>query len=168
MNTPSILKWGNTAHITKMSIEGIVAVASLAAAITTILIATNIIAAPASLALVSAITNPAGIAVLFIAATYFAAQAYCSWKQMHKNEEMKQAETAKTGAEEAESFKNTIEATIKGLATKADLEKKADKTDVNTKLAEKLSVDKFNTQLARSLSKDSRIAELIQGINKGK
>ncbi|MDR2831937.1 MAG: hypothetical protein LBV62_03420, partial [Rickettsiales bacterium] len=109
MNTPSILKWGNAVHITKMSIEGIVAVASLAAAITTMLIATNVIAGPASLALVSAITNPAGIAVLFIAATYFAAQAYCSWKQMHKNAEMKQAETAKnanSGLRKEESIGN--------------------------------------------------------------
>ncbi|MDG7055308.1 MAG: hypothetical protein LJD31_02005 [Wolbachia endosymbiont of Menacanthus eurysternus] len=42
MNT-SIWKWRNTAHITKMGIEGTVALASLAAAITTVLIATNIV-----------------------------------------------------------------------------------------------------------------------------
>ncbi|MDX5526823.1 MAG: hypothetical protein O7167_02950 [Wolbachia endosymbiont of Andrena nigroaenea] len=81
----SILKWENTAHITKMSIEGLVALASLAGAITTILIATKVIAGPASLALVA---SPAGIAVLFIAAVYFAAAAYASYQQMQKNEEI--------------------------------------------------------------------------------
>uniref|UniRef100_A0A1A9VKB7 Uncharacterized protein n=1 Tax=Glossina austeni TaxID=7395 RepID=A0A1A9VKB7_GLOAU len=63
-----------------MSIEGLVAVASLAGAITAILIATKVIAGPASLALVA---SPAGIAVLFIAAVYFAAAAYCSYQQMN-------------------------------------------------------------------------------------
>ncbi|WP_353273097.1 hypothetical protein [Wolbachia endosymbiont (group A) of Portevinia maculata] len=81
----SILKWENTAHITKMSIEGLVALASLAGAITAILIATKVIAEPASLALVA---SPAGIAVLFIAAVYFAAAAYASYQQMQKNEEI--------------------------------------------------------------------------------
>lgn len=81
----SILKWENTAHITKMSIEGLVALASLAGAITAILIATKVIAGPASLALVA---SPAGIAVLFIAAVYFAAAAYASYQQMQKNEEI--------------------------------------------------------------------------------
>ncbi|WP_353285090.1 hypothetical protein [Wolbachia endosymbiont (group A) of Beris morrisii] len=81
----SIWKWGNTAHITKMSIEGTVALASLAAAIATILIATKVIAGPASLALIA---SPAGIAVLFIAAIYFAAAAYASCQQMQKNEEI--------------------------------------------------------------------------------
>lgn len=81
----SILKWENTAHITKMSIEGLVALASLAEAITAILIATKVIAGPASLALVA---SPAGIAVLFIAAVYFAAAAYASYQQMQKNEEI--------------------------------------------------------------------------------
>ncbi|MFP3035448.1 MAG: hypothetical protein ACEY3A_00070 [Wolbachia sp.] len=57
MNT-SIWKWGNTAHITKMGIEGTVALASLAAAITTVLIATNIVAVPESLAFISTIVNP--------------------------------------------------------------------------------------------------------------
>ncbi|WP_338406264.1 MULTISPECIES: hypothetical protein [unclassified Wolbachia] len=76
----NIWKWENTAHITKMGIEGTVALASLAAAITTILIATKVIAGPASLALVA---SPAGIAVLFIAAVYFAAQAYSSYQQMN-------------------------------------------------------------------------------------
>lgn len=76
----SIWKWKNTAHITKMSIEGTVALASLAGAITTILIATKVIAGPASLALVA---SPAGIAVLFIAAVYFAAAAYASYQQMN-------------------------------------------------------------------------------------
>ncbi|WP_353270041.1 hypothetical protein [Wolbachia endosymbiont (group A) of Myopa testacea] len=81
----SILKWENTAHITKMSIEGLVALASLAGAITTILIATKVIAGPASLALVA---SAAGIAVLFIAAVYFASAAYASYQQMQKNEEI--------------------------------------------------------------------------------
>lgn len=76
----SILKWENTAHITKMGIEGTVALASLAGAITAILIATKVIAGPASLALIA---SPAGIAVLFIAAVYFAAAAYVSYQQMY-------------------------------------------------------------------------------------
>lgn len=67
-----------------MSIEGLVAVASLAGAITAILIATKVIAGPASLALVA---SPAGIAVLFIAAAYFAAAAYCSYQQMNATKE---------------------------------------------------------------------------------
>ncbi|NUX01852.1 hypothetical protein GO685_05240 [Wolbachia endosymbiont of Madathamugadia hiepei] len=70
MNT-SIWKWGNTVHITKMGIEGTVALTSLAAAITAVLIATNIVAVPESLALISTIVNPTGIAALFIAAIYF-------------------------------------------------------------------------------------------------
>lgn len=76
----TIWKWENTAHITKMSIEGLVAVASLAGAIIAILIATKVIAGPASLALVA---SPAGIAVLFIAAIYSAAAAYVSYQQMN-------------------------------------------------------------------------------------
>ncbi|MDG7053311.1 MAG: hypothetical protein LKM45_05550, partial [Wolbachia endosymbiont of Alcedoecus sp.] len=54
-----------------MGIEGTVALASLAAAITTVLIATNIVAVPESLAFISTIVNPIGITALFIAATYF-------------------------------------------------------------------------------------------------
>lgn len=82
---PTIWKLKNIAPITKMSIESTVATASLAAAITTLLIATKVIAGPASLALIA---SPAGIAVLFIAAVYFAAAAYASYQQMHKNEEI--------------------------------------------------------------------------------
>ncbi|CAQ54936.1 hypothetical protein C1A_400 [Wolbachia endosymbiont of Culex quinquefasciatus JHB] len=81
----TIWKLKNIAPITKMSIESTVATASLAAAITTLLIATKVIAGPASLALIA---SPAGIAVLFIAAVYFAAAAYASYQQMHKNEEI--------------------------------------------------------------------------------
>lgn len=81
---PTIWKLKNIAPITKMSIEGTVATASLAAAITTVLIATKVIAGPVSLAL---ITSPAGIAVLFIAAVYFAAAAYASYQQMNAVDE---------------------------------------------------------------------------------
>lgn len=81
----TIWKLKNIAPITKMSIESTVATASLAAAITTLLIATKVIAGPASLALIA---SPAGIAVLFIAAVYFAAAAYASYQQVHKNEEI--------------------------------------------------------------------------------
>lgn len=63
-----------------MSIEGLVAFVSLAGAITTIFVATKVIPGPASLALV---TSPAGIAVLFIAAVYFAAAAYVSYQQVN-------------------------------------------------------------------------------------
>lgn len=83
--TASIWKLKTTAPITKMSIESTVATASLAAAITTLLIATKVIAGPASLALIA---SPVGIAVLFIAAVYFAALAISSYQQMHKNEEI--------------------------------------------------------------------------------
>ncbi|WP_353280760.1 hypothetical protein [Wolbachia endosymbiont (group B) of Cyclophora punctaria] len=44
---PTIWKLKNIAPITKMSIESTVAIASLAAAITTLLIATKVIARPA-------------------------------------------------------------------------------------------------------------------------
>lgn len=73
----TIWKLKNIAPITKMSIEGTVATASLAAAITTVLIATKVIAGPASLALIA---SPDGIAVLFIAAVYFAALAISSYQ----------------------------------------------------------------------------------------
>ncbi len=63
--TASIWKLKNTAPITKMSIESTVATASLAL-----------------------IASPVGIAVLFIAAVYFAALAISSYQQMHKNEEI--------------------------------------------------------------------------------
>ncbi|WP_254229325.1 hypothetical protein [Wolbachia pipientis] len=78
--TTNIWKLKNIAPITKMGIEGTVAIASLAAAITAILIATKVIAGPASLALIA---SPAGIAALFIAAVYFAAAAYASYQQMN-------------------------------------------------------------------------------------
>ncbi|GFQ72235.1 uncharacterized protein TNCT_506451 [Trichonephila clavata] len=81
----TIWKWENTVPITKTGIETIVALASLAGAITAILIATKVIAGPASLALIA---SPAGIAVLFVAAMYFAAAAYVSYQQMQKNEEI--------------------------------------------------------------------------------
>ncbi|MGL9717589.1 MAG: hypothetical protein ACR5K9_02670 [Wolbachia sp.] len=77
---PSIWKKENIASITKMGIEGTVAVASLAAAITTILVATSVVAGPAFLA---SIANPVGIIALFVAATYFAAQAYSSYQQIN-------------------------------------------------------------------------------------
>ncbi|MHC3898107.1 UNVERIFIED_CONTAM: hypothetical protein LBW93_04290 [Wolbachia endosymbiont of Nasonia longicornis] len=105
-----------------MSIEGLVATASLAAAITTLLIATKVIAGPASLALVA---SPAGIAVLFIAAIYFAAAAYVSYQQMYKNEEIS---GAKTGAEAA------IEAKTKDLATKTELAEKLNSDDLREKV----------------------------------
>ncbi|WP_264730312.1 hypothetical protein [Wolbachia endosymbiont (group B) of Episyrphus balteatus] len=69
----------------KMGIDCLVAAASLAGAITAILIATKVIAGPASLALIA---SPAGIAALFIAAVYFAAAACASYQQMQKNEEI--------------------------------------------------------------------------------
>jgi hypothetical protein len=110
-----------------MSIEGTVALASLAAAITTVLIATNIVAVPESLAFISTIVNPIGIAVLFIAAIYFATLAYCSYKQMHKNEEIGEAKTSRGAGE--------FEAKIADLATKTELSTKADKTEVEVKIA---------------------------------
>ncbi|MGL9718002.1 MAG: hypothetical protein ACR5K9_04880 [Wolbachia sp.] len=148
-NVPSIWAWKNTAHITKMGIEGTVAAASLAAAITTILVATGAIAGPAFLA---SVANPVGVAALFVIAVYFAAQAYCSYQQMRKNEEIngikagaeeavKQAEAAKTGAEAAETAVNEK---LKGFATKVDLDAKADKAEVE---AVKLNSDDFKAKV---------------------
>lgn len=138
MTIKNVLKCENTAHITKMSIESTVATASLAAAITTLLIATKVIAGPASLALIA---SPAGIAVLFITAVYFAAAAYASYQQMHKNEEISEAkagaETAANKAEaakaSAEEAKTEVEEKIKDLATKDELNNKADKSELNSK-----------------------------------
>lgn len=147
MNTDkSILKWENTAHITKMDIEGTVALASLAAAITTILIATKVIAGPASLALIA---SPAGIAVLFIAAVYFAAQAYSSYQQMYKNEEISEAKTgAETAAQKAETAKNGVEGKVQDLATK-------------TELADKLDSSRFNETLKSSLEESTVVQAFI-------
>ncbi|BAP00015.1 hypothetical protein [Wolbachia endosymbiont of Cimex lectularius] len=127
MNT-NIWKWGNTLHITKMGIEGTVALASLAAAITTVLIATNIVAVPESLALISTIVNPIGIAALFIAAIYFTILAISSYQQMRKNEEIGEAKSSGGTGE--------VEAKIAGLATKADLNTKADKSDVDRQIGD--------------------------------
>ncbi|MDG7053677.1 MAG: hypothetical protein LKM45_07525 [Wolbachia endosymbiont of Alcedoecus sp.] len=187
MNT-SIWKWRNTAHITKMVIEGTAALASLAAAITTVLVATNIVAVPKSLAFISTIVNPIGITALFIAAIYFTILAISSYQQMHKNEEISEAGTsaknvkatkeveeliqskieAKTKdlvteealktALKAKADKAEVEAKIAGLATKADLNTKADKSDVDrqigdiqTKLNE-LSVKQHQPSAAQVLS----------------
>ncbi|MBC6686017.1 hypothetical protein H9I48_01985 [Wolbachia pipientis] len=92
----TIWKWGNTAHITKMSIEGLVAVASLAGAITAILIATKVIA------------GPAGIAVLFIAAIYSAAAAYVSYQQMNAMENT-QGKDGAPGTIDKEALKTMIQ-----------------------------------------------------------
>ncbi|MDM8335253.1 hypothetical protein [Wolbachia pipientis] len=76
----SIWKWKNTVPITKIGIESTAAIASLAAATTTILVATNVIAVPVFL---MSVANPVGIAALFVAAVYFTALAYSSCQQMH-------------------------------------------------------------------------------------
>jgi uncharacterized membrane protein len=132
-----------------MGIEGTVALASLAAAITTVLIATNIVAVPESLALISTVVNPIGIAALFIAAIYFTILAISSYQQMRKNEEMGEAKSS-GGAGEVEAKiadlatktelstkadKTEVEAKIANLATKADLSTKADKAEVEAKIA---------------------------------
>ncbi|WP_353282716.1 hypothetical protein [Wolbachia endosymbiont (group A) of Pogonocherus hispidulus] len=149
------MKWENTAHITKMGIEGTVALASLAAAITTILIATKVIAGPTSLALIA---SPAGIAVLFIAAVYFAAQAYSSYQQMYKNEEISEAKTgAETAAQKAETAKNGVEGKVQDLATKTELADKADKTE----LADKLDSSRFNETLKSSLEESTVVQAFI-------
>ncbi|MGL9731875.1 MAG: hypothetical protein ACR5KX_03655 [Wolbachia sp.] len=127
MNT-SIWKLGNTVHITKMGIESTVALASLAAAITTVLIATNIVAVPESLALISTIVNPIGIAALFIAAIYFTILAISSCQQMRKNEEIGEAKSSGGAGE--------VEAKIADLATKTELSTKADKSDVDHQIGD--------------------------------
>ncbi|MGL9688992.1 MAG: hypothetical protein ACR5K6_04535 [Wolbachia sp.] len=125
MNT-STWKWGNTVHITKMGIEGTVALASLAAAITTVLIATNIVAVPKSLALISTIVNPIGIAALFIAAIYFTILAISSYQQMRKNEEIGEAKSSGGAGE--------VEAKIADLATKTELVQKLTRVMLIAKL----------------------------------
>ncbi|MGL9761819.1 MAG: hypothetical protein ACR5LB_06510 [Wolbachia sp.] len=127
MNT-SIWKLRNTVHITKIGIESTVALASLAAAITTVLIATNIVAVPESLALISTIVNPIGIAALFIAAIYFTILAISSCQQMRKNEEIGEAKSSGGAGE--------VEAKIADLATKTELSTKADKSDVDRQIGD--------------------------------
>ncbi|WP_341817002.1 hypothetical protein [Wolbachia endosymbiont (group A) of Agelastica alni] len=163
MTTKNIWKWENTAPITKMGIEGTVALASLTGAITTILIATKVIAGPASLALIA---SPAGIAVLFIAAVYFAAQAYSSYQQMYKNEEISEAKTgAETAAQKAEAAKNEVEEKVQDLATKTELADKADKTELNGKL----DSSEFNETLKSSLKDTTVIQAFIDnGFSKNK
>ncbi|MCM1002255.1 DUF4795 domain-containing protein [Wolbachia pipientis] len=153
MNT-SIWKWRNTAHITKMGIEGTVALASLAAAITTVLIATNIVAVPESLAFISTIVNPIGITALFIAAIYFTILAISSYQQMHKNEEIGEAGTsaanAKVTKEVEELIQSKIEAKTKGLVTEEALETalkaKANKKYVDDQLVEKADASALRTK----------------------
>ncbi|WP_246210085.1 hypothetical protein [Wolbachia endosymbiont of Atemnus politus] len=123
-----------------MGIEGTVALASLAAAITTVLIATKVIAVPESLALISTIVNPVGIAALFIAAIYFTILAISSYQQMHKNEEINGAETSGNVEKVTiENVRKEIEAKTKDLATKADLDKKLNSDDFNEKVKSSLN-----------------------------
>lgn len=121
--TTNIWKLKNIAPITKMGIEGTVATASLAAAITTVLIATKVIA------------GPAGIAALFIAAVYFAAAAYASYQQMHKNEEIG------VNGKDGEDGKNGKDADFSVLL--GDAIKKGEIVEESQKLNLKLSKDDY-------------------------
>ncbi|MDG7057347.1 MAG: hypothetical protein LKM43_04335 [Wolbachia endosymbiont of Penenirmus auritus] len=193
MNT-SIWKWGNTAHITKIGIEGTVALASLAAAITTVLIATNIVAVPESLAFISTIVNPIGITALSIAAIYFTILAISSYQQMHKNEEIGEAGTSTENAKvtkeveeliqskieaktkdlvtekaletalKAKADKAEVEAKIAGLATKADLNTKADKAEVEAKVAGLATKADLNTKADRT-DVDRQIGDIQTKLN---
>ncbi|WP_395463262.1 collagen-like protein [Wolbachia endosymbiont of Cantharis cryptica] len=120
---PSIWKWENTAHITKTTMQAGFAIASLAGAITAILIAANVIAGPASLALFA---NPAGIAALLVVAVYFAAQAWASYKQMNAVENAKgeqgpkgepgpEGEKGKDGTPGAVLSDNDLKEKVKGI-----------------------------------------------------
>lgn len=147
----SIWKWENTAHITKMSIEGLVAVASLAGAITAILIATKVIAGPASLALVA---SPAGIAVLFIAAVYFAAAAYASYQQMNAMEGAK----GKDGA-------NGKDADFAALV--GDVIKKGEIVKENQQLSLKLSKSDYDPLVSSNMAEDAEITlKILLAANK--
>ncbi|NSM56188.1 hypothetical protein HET73_00490 [Wolbachia endosymbiont of Atemnus politus] len=157
----SIWKWGNTVHITKMGIEGTVALASLAAAITTVLIAANIVAAPESLALIITIVDPIGIAALFLIAVYFATLAYCSYKKMHKNEEINGAETSGNVGETKVTIENVrkeIEVKTANLATQADLDKKDDKGEIISTVLDGLSEDSVQQQFKQSLGLQEKVA----------
>lgn len=111
MTTSSIWKKENIAPITKMGIEGTVAAASLAAAITTILVATGAIAGPAFLA---SVANPVGIAALFVAAVYFTAAAYSSYQQMHATQGEKGPQGEK-GELSDEDFRNKLSTQLSNL-----------------------------------------------------
>ncbi|WP_246433108.1 MULTISPECIES: hypothetical protein [Wolbachia] len=102
------------------------------------------------------IASPAGIAVLFITAVYFAALAISSYQQMHKNEEISEA---KAGAETAAKIE--VEEKIKDLATKTELNARTNKSEVDTKLAEKLDSSKFNETLKSSLE-DATVFEAFK------
>ncbi|OWZ24975.1 hypothetical protein [Wolbachia endosymbiont of Wuchereria bancrofti] len=178
----NIWKKEDIALITKMSIEGTVALASLAAAITTILIANSVIVGPAFL---MSVASPVGIAALFIAAIYFAVQAYSSYQQMYKSEEAKGAvkqaiadakivdqvtqavNNAVAGASIADQVtqavnkaniasqaetaaQKVVEEKTKDLATKTELDKKADAATLDAK-ADKDYVDaELNAKLNSS------------------
>ncbi|QOD37896.1 hypothetical protein [Candidatus Wolbachia massiliensis] len=163
-DTSSIWRGRNTVHIIKTGIEYTAALASLAAAITTVLIATNVIAVPESLALVSAIANPVGIAVLSIIAVYFLMQAISSHQQMHRNEEINETKTptenAKTTTEIEGLIKNEVEAKTKDLATKAELNNKVDESDVDARLAKKADKTYVDNQLAKKADTDKLNAKV--------
>ncbi|GFY65385.1 uncharacterized protein TNIN_38871 [Trichonephila inaurata madagascariensis] len=158
----SILKWENTAHITKMGIEGTVALASLAGAITAILIATKVIAGPASLALIA---SPAGIAVLFIAAVYFAALAYASYQQMQKNEEIGMNSTnGKDGKDGKDANFATLVKDVVKSGTIIEETVKEDENDVQ-QLFLTLSITDYkalvkNNEVVHILLPDGKVVEL--------
>ncbi|WP_143689334.1 hypothetical protein [Wolbachia endosymbiont of Nilaparvata lugens] len=174
--TTSIWKLKNIVPITKMGVEATFAIASLATAITII---RNLKGTPPPLVFLGP-SGPelaifiiclfAAIAVLFIAAIYFAAAACASYQQMHKNEEISEA---KAGAETA--AKTEIEEKIKDLATKAELnnkadisalDAKADKTELNNKadkseVTNKLDSGKFSEALKNSLE-DPQVVQIFE------
>lgn len=153
----SIWKWENTAHITKMSIEGLVAVASLAGAITAILIATKVIAGPASLALVA---SPAGIAVLFIAAVYFAAAAYASYQQMNAMEGAKGKDGVK--GKDGANGKDADFAALVG-----DVIKKGEIVEENQQLSLKLSKSDYDPLVSSNMAEDAEITlKILLAANK--
>ncbi|MDG7055355.1 MAG: hypothetical protein LJD31_02270 [Wolbachia endosymbiont of Menacanthus eurysternus] len=147
-NQNSPWKLENFCPITKMGIEGTVAVASLAAAITTIFVATGAIAGPAFLA---SVANPVGIAALFVAAVYFAVAAYTSYQQLYKNEEISGADItgqankavsdAVTSADITGKVKAAVDEKAKGFATKDEL------SAVEGRLGEKLGAGELKDNI---------------------
>ncbi|MGX9891958.1 hypothetical protein [Wolbachia endosymbiont of Protocalliphora sialia] len=155
--TTSIWKLKNIVPITKMGVEATFAIASLTTAITII---RDFKGTPPPLVFLGP-SGPefaifiiclfAAIAVLFIAAIYFAAAACASYQQMHKNEEISEL---KAGVGE-------VKEKIEDLATKTELNAKADKSEVHTKFDEKLDSSKFNETFIGSLE-DSKVVEAIK------
>ncbi|WP_246228182.1 hypothetical protein [Wolbachia endosymbiont of Litomosoides brasiliensis] len=169
----NIWKKENIAPITKMSIEGTVAFASLAAAMTTILVATSVVVGPAFL---MSVTSPVGIAVLFIVAVYFAVQAYSSYQQMYRNEEAEKAvKQAVADAKIADQVTQAINNAVASANIADQVTQAVNKTNIASQaetVAQKV-VEEKTRDLATAAALDAKVdknyvdAELNTKLNSG-